>query len=173
MRDEYYRRRGQPLGFSCIFGGTFFHATEDTTMLLRPILSISIALCASLFFSSCAIAYPRDRDNNPPGRAGGPGTNWENPPGWRGGPGASPDYRYYKHSGKRYKFTVVAGGYYFNQGYGYWHPHYGWWNQSARCWYDRDGNPPGPVGGRGTNWENPPGRKGGPGASPDRFGQCR
>ena len=33
---------------------------------------------------------------------------------------------------------------------------------------DRDNNPPGPVGGRGTNWENPPGWKGGPGASPDR-----
>ena len=32
-----------------------------------------------------------DKDNNPPGPAGGPGTNWENPPGWRGGPGASPD----------------------------------------------------------------------------------
>lgn len=34
-----------------------------------------------------------DRDNNPPGRAGGPGTNWENPPGPKGGPGASPDRR--------------------------------------------------------------------------------
>ncbi len=33
---------------------------------------------------------------------------------------------------------------------------------------DRDNNPPGPIGGRGTNWENPPGRAGGPGASPDR-----
>ena len=33
---------------------------------------------------------------------------------------------------------------------------------------DRDGNPPGPRGGRGTNWENPPGPRGGPGASPDR-----
>jgi hypothetical protein len=32
-----------------------------------------------------------DRDDNPPGPAGGPGTNWENPPGYRGGPGASPD----------------------------------------------------------------------------------
>ena len=32
-----------------------------------------------------------DNDRNPPGRAGGRGTNWENPPGWRGGPGASPD----------------------------------------------------------------------------------
>ncbi len=38
--------------------------------------------------------HPRhDRDNNPPGRAGGPGTNWENPPGPKGGPGASPDRR--------------------------------------------------------------------------------
>ena len=32
-----------------------------------------------------------DRDDNPPGPRGGPGTNWENPPGPRGGPGASPD----------------------------------------------------------------------------------
>ncbi len=34
-----------------------------------------------------------DRDDNPPGPRGGPGTNWENPPGPRGGPGASPDRR--------------------------------------------------------------------------------
>jgi hypothetical protein len=33
---------------------------------------------------------------------------------------------------------------------------------------DLDNNPPGPVGGPGTNWENPPGPEGGPGASPDR-----
>ena len=33
-----------------------------------------------------------DRDNNPPGPAGGPGTNWENPPGPKGGPGTSPDH---------------------------------------------------------------------------------
>ncbi|MEW8332194.1 MAG: hypothetical protein AB2637_11445 [Candidatus Thiodiazotropha sp.] len=33
---------------------------------------------------------------------------------------------------------------------------------------DPDDNPPGPVGGPGTNWENPPGPEGGPGASPDR-----
>jgi hypothetical protein len=38
--------------------------------------------------------YWRDRDNNPPGPRGGPGTNWENPPGPRGGPGASPDRRW-------------------------------------------------------------------------------
>ena len=37
-----------------------------------------------------------------------------------------------------------------------------------RRWSDRDGNPPGPRGGRGTNWENPPGPRGGPGTSPDR-----
>jgi hypothetical protein len=39
--------------------------------------------------------YMFDRDDNPPGPRGGPGTNWENPPGPRGGPGASPDRRYY------------------------------------------------------------------------------
>jgi chromosome segregation ATPase len=33
---------------------------------------------------------------------------------------------------------------------------------------DNDSNPPGPAGGRGTNWENPPGPQGGPGASPDK-----
>ncbi|MFH0771406.1 MAG: hypothetical protein V1933_02180 [Candidatus Omnitrophota bacterium] len=33
----------------------------------------------------------RDRDNNPPGQAGGQGTNWENVPGPAGGPGASPN----------------------------------------------------------------------------------
>ena len=32
-----------------------------------------------------------DNDSNPPGRAGGRGTNWENPPGRTGGAGASPD----------------------------------------------------------------------------------
>lgn len=29
----------------------------------------------------------------------------------------------------------------------------------------RQNNPPGPVGGPGTNWQNPPGPRGGPGAS--------
>ena len=33
---------------------------------------------------------------------------------------------------------------------------------------DFDNNPPGPRGGRGTNWENSPGPLGGPGASPNR-----
>ena len=37
-----------------------------------------------------------DNNNNPPGRRGGPGTNWENPPGRRGGPGAHPDRRRFR-----------------------------------------------------------------------------
>lgn len=111
--------------------------------------------------------------NNPPGPIGGRGTNWANPPGWRGGPGASPQHRWYVHEGRRYDFVVVGGGYWFNPVYGYWHPRYGFWNQVAHCWIDPDGNPPGSLGGRGTNWENPPGWRGGPGASPDRYGRCR
>ena len=67
----------------------------------------------------------------------------------------------------------MRAGYYFNPNFGYWHPRYGFWNQARRCWFDNDGNPPGPIGGRGTNWENPPGWKGGPGASPDRYRSCR
>ena len=39
-----------------------------------------------------------DRDDNPPGPRGGPGTNWENPPGPAGGPGASPDRRGWRSS---------------------------------------------------------------------------
>ena len=38
---------------------------------------------------------------------------------------------------------------------------------------DRDDNPPGPVGGAGTNWENPRGPAGGPGASPNRHRRDR
>jgi len=40
---------------------------------------------------------------------------------------------------------------------------------TACATYDNDDNPPGPVGGWGTNWENPPGPAGGPGTSPDRY----
>lgn len=133
----------------------------------------AFALTFTLTFANNAGAHQRDRDDNPPGRVGGPGTNWENPPGWRGGPGASPNYRYYRQHNTRYKFAIVDGGYYFNANCGYWHPRYGFWNQAKRCWHDNDNNPPGRAGGRGTNWENPPGRRGGPGASPDRYGRCR
>jgi hypothetical protein len=114
----------------------------------------------------------RDRDGNPPGPAGGPGTNWENPPGPAGGPGASPD-RTFRWGGPTVVFVSKPGGFYFHQSYGYWHPVHGFWHQAGRCWRDPDWNPPGPVGGPGTNWENPPGLAGGPGASPDRFGRCR
>lgn len=117
-------------------------------------------------------AAAKDRDNNSPGRAGGPGTNWENPPGPRGGPGASPN-RIFKQNGRNYTFVPRHNVYFFNANYGYFHPTRGWWNQARRCWSDDDNNPPGHVGGRGTNWENPPGVRGGPGASPDRYRNCR
>lgn len=42
------------------------------------------------------------------------------------------------------------------------------WKKRHHRRHDNDNNPPGPRGGRGTNWENPPGPRGGPGASPDR-----
>jgi len=140
---------------------------KTTALLLGTLLAIGAT------GASQARDVRHDRDHNPPGRVGGPGTNWENPPGWRGGPGASPDYRYWRHKGERHRFDRVAGGYYFSRGYGYWHPAHGFWNQARRCWLDNDNNPPGRPGGRGTNWENPPGWRGGPGASPDRYGRCR
>ena len=140
---------------------------KTTALLLGTLLAIGAA------GASQARDVRQDRDHNPPGRAGGPGTNWEHPPGWRGGPGASPDHRDWRHKGERHRFDRVAGGYYFSRGYGYWHPAHGFWNQARRCWLDNDNNPPGRPGGRGTNWENPPGWRGGPGASPDRYGRCR
>jgi hypothetical protein len=112
---------------------------------------IRVALVAlGLGVASMAAAAQADaRHWNPPGPAGGPGTNWRNPPGPAGGPGAGPYYRY-----------AAPGGL-------YWHPR-GYW-----CRFDRDDNPPGPRGGRGTNWENPPGPRGGPGASPNsRYRRC-
>jgi len=120
--------------------------------LHRHLITLTAAGLA-LALGGSALAW--DRDDNPPGPRGGPGTNWENPPGPGGGPGASPDRRYRWHNppGPR-------GG----PGYGWYRypyrPHYHWW--------DRDNNPPGRAGGPGTNWENPRGPKGGPGASPDR-----
>ena len=52
-------------------------------LLLTALLTLGVA------GTSGARDRRHDHDNNPPGRAGGAGTNWENPPGWRGGPGAS------------------------------------------------------------------------------------
>ena len=55
---------------------------------LRRVAATALALALA---GSAAPAFAHDRDNNPPGHVGGPGTNWENRPGPRGGPGASPD----------------------------------------------------------------------------------
>ncbi len=101
-------------------------------MKTLPALPVAL-IAACITFSAASQAAPRDhdrhhdqvrhyasdrhydRDDNPPGRRGGPGTNWENPPGWRGGPGASPDYRSWNHSGKRYRFNRSTNGYYFSK----------------------------------------------------------
>lgn len=134
------------------------------------VLTASTALMVAAALTSPGLA--KDRDNNPPGPRAGAGTNWENPPGPRGGPGASPN-RIFRHNGVLYTFVPRHQTYIYHPAYGYHHPVHGWWNQARRCWVDRDDNPPGPAGGRRTNWENPPGVRGGPGASPDRFGRCR
>ncbi len=96
-----------------------------------------------------------DNDNNPPGRRGGPGTNWENPPGRRGGPGASADRRYGRRWDRDNNPPGRRGG-----------PGTNWENPPGRRGgpgasadrrygrrWDRDNNPPGRRGGPGTNWE--------------------
>lgn len=133
--------------------------------------SIFIIFVLTLF-SMLQACVAHDRDNNPPGKRGGYGTNWENPPGPVGGPGTSPNRKKLRINGKTVSFKLSSEGFYFHPSYGYWHTKYGWWNQSRQCWFDPDGNPPGRKGGAGTNWENPPGMKGGPGTSPDKFGRC-
>ena len=58
----------------------------------KNVVSLVVIAVVVFLFQMNAYAGPRhDRDNNPPGPAGGPGTNWENPPGPAGGPGTSPD----------------------------------------------------------------------------------
>lgn len=68
----------------------------------------------------------RDCDNNPPGRLGGRGTNWENPPGPRGGWGTSPDRRWRRDRDNNPPGRIGGRG---------------------TNWE----NPPGPRGGRGTS----------------------
>lgn len=56
---------------------------------------LAVIAAVALLFAGAATAdaHPRARGgfrSNPPGPAGGPGTNWANPPGPAGGPGASP-----------------------------------------------------------------------------------
>lgn len=55
---------------------------------LKPSLLLALAACLLV-----SLSHARDRDNNPPGPRGEPGTNWENPPGPAGGPGAGPNRR--------------------------------------------------------------------------------
>ncbi len=74
-------------------------------MSRTPTFALIGTVVAALALTACASDGGRyagyyggrhyDRDDNPPGPRGGPGTNWENPPGPRGGPGASPDRRGY------------------------------------------------------------------------------
>lgn len=145
-----------------------------------------VALTVATFLTTAFVVKAADSDSNPPGPAGGTGTNWENPAGPAGGPGASPDRDwngwFAKHPG--YKAKADRN-------------HDGTIDEKERKWarrhwrrdnppgpaggpgagpgyrHDKDNNPPGPKGGKGTNWENPPGAKGGKGTSPDRHGGGR
>ncbi len=213
-------------------------------------------------FAVQASSLAADKDNNPPGPAGGAGSNWENRPGPQGGPGSSPDRRpiYRNHGDNDNNPPGPAGGQGTNwekndrprgweqgkkegwdgqklppgqyrkndhpkpnidfnhdgtvdanekaQAYEKyiapnrekrehrqemkeeWKENKAEWKEKKEEWKtkkeawkenkaewkeehprlhrDRDNNPPGPAGGKGTNWENPRGPKGGPGASPNR-----
>ncbi len=110
------------------------------------------AVLAALFVP---VVFAATTPDNPPGPAGGPGTNWVKP-----GPGPDrPHRRLTDEQRAKLKAMTPEERRAFFQ---------------ARCEkrmqqrFDRDNNPPGPRGGPGTNWENPPGPKGGPGASPDK-----
>ncbi|NTV96593.1 MAG: hypothetical protein HGA75_14475 [Thiobacillus sp.] len=90
-------------------------------------------------------ALARDRDDNPPGPAGGPGTNWENPRGPAGGPGASPDVRNHHHW-LRQHMTQAEWRHFMTMKYQDRHrfcveKHI----PKARCWVDRDDNPTGSL----------------------------
>jgi hypothetical protein len=116
-----------------------------------------------LAMSQFSWAERRDCDNNPPGRRGGQGTNWENPRGPAGGPGfgrrwGDNDNNPPGRVGGRGTNWENPRGPVGGPGFG-------------SRWGDNDNNPPGRIGGRGTNWENRPGRRGGRGASPNR--RCR
>lgn len=128
-------------------------------------------LALALVLASSPLLAQVDRDGNPPGPAGGAGTNWENRPGAKDGPGTSPDREVRVH-GKAVRFAAAANGYWYHPEYGYWRDGLGFWDGARRCWIDNDSNPPGRAGGRGSNWENPPGLAGGAGTSPDRYGRC-
>ena len=142
---------------------------------------------SALIFLMAGAGQAADKDGNPPGKKGGPGTNWENPPGPAGGPGASPDKRGVPPPDKRPPKKVFCDR----------HPndpkctgapppsHVGLPPQatppgpppghSKFCqkhpWHKKcqGYNPPGPAGGPGKGPRdldnNPPGPKGGPGTN--------
>ena len=98
-----------------------------TPTSLPRLRSLTLAALAVLLIGAAtADAHPHRR-NNPPGRHGGPGTNWQNPPGPRGGPGASP-YRVRPFRDRDHNPPGPVGG-----------PGTNW------------ENPPGPRGGPGTS----------------------
>jgi hypothetical protein len=94
------------------------------TSMKRTATFATLILAASL--SLPAFAY--DRDGNPPGWHGGPGTNWENRPGPQGGPGTSPDRHHFARYDRDNNPPGHRGG-----------PGTNW------------ENPAGPVGGPGTS----------------------
>jgi hypothetical protein len=65
---------------------------------VETVVAVSDVVTTTVAPITKVIVPPRiDKDDNPPGPAGGPGTNRENPPGPKGGPGASP----HRPSGRR------------------------------------------------------------------------
>lgn len=76
--DRIYRWNGQRYVFAARPGGYYYSAAYG---YYHPVYG---------WWNQAGRCW-RDPDWNPPGPAGGAGTNWENPPGWRGGPGAGPD----------------------------------------------------------------------------------
>ncbi len=58
---------------------------------MKKHVCISLVLLVTASFALAPLARAKDKDNNPPGPKGGPGSNWENPPGPQGGAGAGPD----------------------------------------------------------------------------------
>ena len=92
---------------------------------------ISTVAITAMVLGTTTPLYARDRDNNPPGPRGGPGTNWENPPGHRGGPGASPDRHWYGPVHRGHAYVVPPNRYrvyrnvYVVRPYGHWYYGYG------------------------------------------------
>lgn len=112
----------------CLLGGSAL-ADQDTFQQNRPGLfnRLDINNNGHVGRGDRRLWRRIDRDNNPPGRLGGRGTNWENPPGRRGGPGTSPNRRWRWRDRDNNPPGRIGG--------------------RGTNWE----NPPGPRGGRGTS----------------------